>query len=836
MMKYILILSILLISFVSFGQNVVNGSFEDPVSPCPAGNLINATNWSIPYSGTCSNGYLFNSCDASGNAGVPNNIGGNELAHTGNAYAGIVLYDITSMQDVGYREYVQNQLDAPLVAGQTYCISVWVSLAENSSQAVADFGIKCTSNQIAIDCNSLNNNSLVLTDNGYSADVSYTGSIISEMNGWTQLQFEYTAIGGEQYITFGNFTTIGSVTATSFGGGGGLPNIVALYYVDDMSISVGSCSSSPACDSTINPFGPFCSTDAPSNLTAVTPNGTWSGTGITDANAGTFDPATAGIGTHQITYTPPCGSSNTIDVVVNDCSTINASFTASNTNLCVADCISFTNTSTGVGSSATYSWSFAGATPSTSTDENPTNICYPAAGTYDVTLTVSENGNSDDSVMTGYITVVSCTTPIIDFTPSDDTICQTNCITFTNNSGGGSIGNFAWDFGGGTPANFIGANPPQVCYDTPGNYTVTLVAVDASNNVLGQKDTTIVVESCPLPTANFTVNNPNICEEGCVSFTDQSFGMVGTASYEWQFPGANTTTSNAQNPTGICYSNIGTYDVTLSVTDNNGTATITITDAVVVSECDPPVPAFSLPNNVICTGQCLNFTNESTNADSYEWIFEGGFPGGSTDENPSNICFDSEGTFDIQLIAFNTLTSDTLHQTLTVAQPPSVTASDDVTIFEGTNTLLTVETDGSIYLWSPSETLSCEDCMSTVAEPDSTTLYTITVTADNGCAVTDSVLVTVVEVTAIGVPSAFSPNGDKVNDILFVEGAGIEKMNFIIYNRYGEKIFESSKKSFGWDGKYKGKPENPGIFVYTLEYVLRNGETGVLKGNVTLVK
>ncbi len=833
MKKYLLILNILFISLVSLGQNLVpNPSFEtisncnDTVSPSVATSKI--TPWVIPTDGSADS---FHSSCGSGCMGTstPCNMISYQPTHSGVGYAGLIAASGAFGTIDNNREYLQVQLTSPLVAGQDYCVEFYASLAANPAAviiAINSLGAYLSSTPVtASGTNPLNVTPQVVSS-----------SYVSDTVGWTLIQSTFTATGGEQYITIGNFNDASSTsTQTVYSPQPGGP-MLSYYFIDDVSVTSGACSSSPACDSTINPFGPFCSTDVPSNLTAVTPNGTWSGTGITDANAGTFDPATAGIGTHQITYTAPCGSSNTIDVVVNDCSTITASFTASNTNLCVADCISFTNTSSGVGNSATYSWSFAGATPSTSTDVNPTNICYPATGTYDVTLTVTENGNSDDSVMTGYVTVVSCSTPIIDFTPSDDTICQTNCITFTNNSGGGSIGNFAWSFTGGTPSSALGANPPQVCYDTPGNYTVTLVAVDASNNVLGQKDTTIVVESCPLPTANFTVNNPNICEEGCVSFTDQSFGMVGTATYEWQFPGANTTTSNAQNPSGICYTNIGTYDVTLSVTDNNGTATITITDAVVVSECDPPVPVFTLPSNVICTGQCINFTNESTNADSYEWIFEGGFPGGSTDENPTNICFESEGTFDIQLIAFNTLTSDTLHHTLTVAQPPSVTASDDVTIFEGTNTLLTVETDGSTYLWSPSETLSCDDCMSTVAEPDSTTLYTITVTADNGCAVTDSVLVTVVEVTAIGVPSAFSPNGDKVNDVLYVEGAGIEKMNFIVYNRYGEKIFESSKKSFGWDGKYKGKPENPGVFVYTLEYVLRNGETGVLKGNVTLVK
>ncbi len=1007
MIKNAFVIILSLISLTVFGQATTNGSFENPTSPCPAAlsALSNATGWSDPYinppnpGDTCSTSDIYNSCDLTGFLSVPGNLAGNEPAHTGNGYAGILVYEVAPIiGDQGWREYVQNQLTAPLVAGETYCLSVWVSLADQSTYAISNFGVKFTNTQIAINCPGVSNS--VLSANGFPPDVTYNGGIISNSNGWTLLEFQYTAAGGEQYVTFGNFDGVGAVNAQSTGVGP-ISQIGdgAYYYVDDMEITQGvccnatinpqsdlcttdspvtltgitsggtwsgtgitnasagtfdpatagagthtithtlpcgdvqtlditvnvclevciesngdftvsngtgpytwsnqttsvdcsgcplgncipnicdgvtviswvpfgngttvtpsgsfpiqvedangltfeianagslqSCSSTPPCDSTINPFGPFCTTDLASNLSAVTPGGTWSGTGITSGTAGTFDPATAGAGTHTITYTLTCGSTNTIDIVVNNCGNPVASFTASNTVLCENDCIDFTNQSSGVGSNATYSWTFTGATTTSSTDQHPTNICYPAVGTYAVSLTVTDNGNTDDTTITSYITVSSCSGVTVDFTPSEDTICQTGCITFANNSTGSGIANFGWSFSGGTPSTFVGATPPQVCFANPGSYQVTLVAADASNNPLGSKDTTIVVEACSVPTVNFTVSQQNICENDCVNFTDQSFGIVGSATYSWSFPGATTPTSTSQNPTNICYPNIGTYEVTLAVTDANATGDTTITGLITVSECDPPVPSFTISNNNICLGSCIDFTNTSTNADSYEWIFEGGFPGGSTDENPTNICFNTEGVFNVSLIAFNSLTSDTLVQTVTVSQPPLLTISDDVTIIQGTNTVLSIETDGVSYVWTPTNSLSCEDCLSTAAEPDSTTLYTVTVIADNGCAVTAEVLVTVVTIEAIGVPSAFSPNGDQVNDILFVEGAGIAKMNFNIYNRYGQKVFESNDQDFGWDGKFKGKEENPGVFAYTLEYVLNNGDTGVMKGNITLVK
>jgi len=843
MVKIFFTLIFVLMSSVILGQTITNGSFENPATPCPAGEglLSNATGWSDPFvsGGACGLTDLYNSCYSGGGFltfGVPASTGGTEPAHTGNAYAGIMVYQEMSTNDTGLREYIQTQLSSPLTAGQVYCLSVWISLADNSTHALSNFGVKFTNTQIAISCPGVPTSALSL--NGFPADVTYTGAIVNNTNGWTELRFDYTAVGGEQYMTFGNFDGIGSLNMQPTGMTNPLGN-AAYYYVDDVSISQGSCTPSSVCDSTINSFGPLCSTDAASNMTAVTAGGTWVGTGITSASAGTFDPATAGIGTHEIVYTAPCGSSDTVDVIVNDCSTPVASFTTSNTSLCESDCISFSNSSTGFGSGATFSWTFTGAGTASSTAENPSNICYPTAGTYPVSLTVTDGSLTDDTTtVSTYITVTSCAGVTVAFSTSDDTICQEGCVTFTNNSFGTGVANYGWNFDGGTPSTYIGVTPPQICFDNSGNYTVTLVAFDATNSPIASNDTLIVVESCVVitPTVNFTVSNATLCENDCVSFTDQSFGIVGTPTYNWSFPGASTLVSSAQNPTNICYPEIGVYTVTLEVTDNNGTGDTTITNIITVSECEHPVPSFSISSPSICTGQCVTYVNSSTNSDSYEWIFEGGFPGGSLDENPSLVCYDTEGEFTVTLIATNTLTSDTLIQSVVVLTPPTVDASDSVIIFQGTNAVIGVETDGESYIWSPSESLNCEDCLTTNATPDSSTLYTVTVTAANGCALTDSVMVTVVPVVAIGLPTAFSPNGDQVNDVLRVEGAGIEKINLTIYNRYGEKVFESNEQSVGWDGRFRGKDQNPGIFVYTLEYVLSSGETGTLKGNVTLVK
>jgi gliding motility-associated-like protein len=88
----------------------------------------------------------------------------------------------------------------------------------------------------------------------------------------------------------------------------------------------------------------------------------------------------------------------------------------------------------------------------------------------------------------------------------------------------------------------------------------------------------------------------------------------------------------------------------------------------------------------------------------------------------------------------------------------------------------------------------------------------------------------------IGVPNAFSPNGDGINDIVRVEGRGIVELTFRIFNRWGELVFESHDVHDGWDGFYKGQLQEMDVFTYTVDAVLINGQRVPLKGNITLLK
>ena len=91
---------------------------------------------------------------------------------------------------------------------------------------------------------------------------------------------------------------------------------------------------------------------------------------------------------------------------------------------------------------------------------------------------------------------------------------------------------------------------------------------------------------------------------------------------------------------------------------------------------------------------------------------------------------------------------------------------------------------------------------------------------------------------SIYIPSAFTPNNDGINDTFGVKGEGIANFQIYVYNRWGEKVFESNDINFKWDGTYKNQSLNPAVFVYTLKVVFANSEQPekLYKGSVTLLK
>jgi len=144
---------------------------------------------------------------------------------------------------------------------------------------------------------------------------------------------------------------------------------------------------------------------------------------------------------------------------------------------------------------------------------------------------------------------------------------------------------------------------------------------------------------------------------------------------------------------------------------------------------------------------------------------------------------------------------------------------------------------GGTLVWSPSVGLSCTSCENPTATPEQSGWYVVTVTSLDGCLASDSVYIEVIDPCGeVMIPTVFSPNNDGKNDNLCVLGGCIETMNLQIFNRWGEKIFESNEETDCWDGTFNGQKVNTGSFVYKLNGTRIDGSEFNSAGNLNVIR
>ena len=143
---------------------------------------------------------------------------------------------------------------------------------------------------------------------------------------------------------------------------------------------------------------------------------------------------------------------------------------------------------------------------------------------------------------------------------------------------------------------------------------------------------------------------------------------------------------------------------------------------------------------------------------------------------------------------------------------------------------------GLSYSWTPEDYLDCPDCPNPISTPEIDMEYVLWVTDENGCISSDTVWVFINSKTNLYVPNAFSPDNDGFNDEFKVYGNNIEALNLVVYDRWGEIVFQSNSQQIGWDGTFKGEALNNATFVYLLKVRTAEGEDIIQKGNINLLK
>lgn len=318
-----------------------------------------------------------------------------------------------------------------------------------------------------------------------------------------------------------------------------------------------------------------------------------------------------------------------------------------------------------------YLWQFGDPANSTSTAPNPT-FTYPALGTYNVTLTVT-NGSCSHSVTLP----VKLVAELADFSASKTTACKNEQITITaTGSNAANIAQYQWSINGGTP--FTGGRSIQTSFPANGSYSVTLTITDFN----GCTDTKTVNNYITVtgPVAGFTAIDTGGCRNTSISFTDQSTPAGSITRWQWDFGDGNTQSFTAP-PFTHTYTDTGLFNVRLTITDNLGCSDAIVRDNLV--RITSPKAGFAAAATKFCQGGLLQFTDTSKGyITSYSWSFGDG--GTSTLQNPAHSYSGADALYTVKLVVTDTVgctDSVTKVNYIEVKRPkPAFTVSDTTAI------------------------------------------------------------------------------------------------------------------------------------------------------------
>ncbi len=426
--------------------------------------------------------------------------------------------------------------------------------------------------------------------------------------------------------------------------------------------------------------------------------------------------------------------------------------------------------------------------------------------------------------------------PDAEFTVSSIQGCSPLTVNYGNQSN--DPGNSVWDLSSGGTILQGGENP-IVEYTEPGTYEAILYINDIICNLTDTAKKVITV--FPTPTLDLP-NDTIICDGESVNFDLLANGFGTGNSFLWA---DNIQFNNPLNSGAL--DSVITISPSMSTTYycriSNGNAACDIIDSVRVQFSGGVIDVIS--DVSICKGsETTLFANGPTGTNyQIDWSPDSGI----ISEDPTNgTAIVAPQTSQYYYVSSNINGCpfyDSVWVNVDQLDQSDVKALADPTeVPEGGTALLTAlpNAPNQTYSWIPANlVVNPTEQISQTRPLEDTTIFTVT-TRKGVCVKSASVQVNVLEFVCgdiyVFVPNAFRPNGDGINDLVYVRGQNITEVNFKIFDRWGERVFETTDQSVGWDGTFRGKPLDPDVYVYYLEVICVDGQENLIKGNITLLK
>lgn len=311
----------------------------------------------------------------------------------------------------------------------------------------------------------------------------------------------------------------------------------------------------------------------------------------------------------------------------------------------------------------------------------------------------------------------------------------------------------------------------------------------------------------------------------CKGMSINYFSIITTGNavaWNWTFPGGTPANSTMQNPTNITYPAAGTFRTVVVTRFDTGRDTTQYIDVEVI---DGDIRSIPIGSDTVICGNINLLLDAGNPGASYIWN-----PGPGTTRTR---LVTGPGTYGVSVITrAGSFTCDSQYREITIrqAQPPVVDLGPDRFICNDNPITLDAGGDGTEYLWTPGG----ETTRTLVIGASGT--YSVRVRNADGCASSDLINVKDSCPLLIWIPNAFSPNTDNLNDVFrFGGNFKARKYELKIYNRWGEKLFETNDPAVGWDGTFRGARVQEGVYIYSISAVDTNGERRSFRGDFTLV-
>ena len=484
--------------------------------------------------------------------------------------------------------------------------------------------------------------------------------------------------------------------------------------------------------------------------------------------------------------------------------------------------------------------------PAVSSQIAPT-LCFGESLTVNGTVYDGNNPTGTEVIVGGAATGcdstisvnLSFSLPITAAIEGNASICTGGSATLTFRLMGEMMFNVTYSDGVSAPATLNNVSDGETINVSPGaTTTYTILSATAVGN------------ACPVAiSGSATVSVSNLAVQGLITSDFQGFDVSCPDNEDGSatvlplggLPPYTYLWSDGQTSAEAEGLSAATYTVTMTDAGGcTGTASVTLTAA-------PDVTATVSGISPLCFGDRdgrILIETLSGGSGPYSFSMDGDFFQALPSALPFTIANLGAGVYDLTIRDVNSCTTAVTANVM-AQDELMLDLGEDRTIKLGDSTLIRAQVNFDIaqLQWTPTLNLSTPDEADSYANPIESTAYRLTASDDNGCSVSDVVMIFVNKIRSVYIPNVFSPNGDGLND-LFTVFAGsdvVEIKGFVIFDRWGNMLYQKgpflpNDLQYGWDGTFEGQDMNAGVYVFYAEVVFADGLTEVFKGDVILMR